>query len=165
MSITTITNTLQPATVVAGAAPTIRVRFDNGSEAQVTPAFCAPYQAQPGDRLLIIGEADSTTYAIGVLAQQSPVRWHFPADADLVTEGCLRLRGREVSIEAGRLRLNARQILARAVRWYRWVSDCVQDRLHRRHSHIDEDDCLQAGRLDWRARGAVDIDGERINLG
>ncbi len=170
---------LQPATVTALTAAGPQVRFEDGTTATAVPAFAAPYQPQVGDRLLVAGEAWST-YAIGVLAHAGPARWRFPADAELEAPGRLRLHARELELEggerltgrapelrleAGRLELCARRLLARAEDWYRWVRGTVHDVLCRRRTRVDADDRLRAGRVDIRARGTVDVDGESINLG
>jgi hypothetical protein len=163
---------LGPARVVQAGDGRVRLRLHD-QEVWATVALAYPYQPAAGDRVLAIGQ-DEAWYVIGVLQGSGTTTLSVPGDLDLrAPRGAIRLHaGTEVSVQGPVVRLKAHrlEVFARSVKErfrnaLRWVQQTFRLHADRVVTRVDADYRLNAGRIKEKAKGTVQIDGERIDLG
>lgn len=164
---------LGPAEVVGSLPTGFEVRLPNSAVVDVSPAFAIPYQAQLGDTLLVIG-GPRGHWAIGVVQGTGTTELAIHGDVDLrAVAGEMRIsgdrgvvvRGPEVDIEAGRLRLKAESVLQKFGSLHRRVRDLLSTRAGSQRNIVDGDAIATAKRNTILADEAVTINGKAVMLG
>jgi hypothetical protein len=170
-----------PAALPVGTALVTAVDADgglrcvlDGQVVAVTPAMPMHYRAEPGDLLLVIGDADRARYwAIGVVQGRGACRLATAGDLELAAGGTLRLEAaQKIELESpctrlrgARLELLADSLVTRAIDWLVQIRERLQLRARRRDVAIAEADLTRTGSTTHRSTGTVLIDGEQIHLG
>jgi hypothetical protein len=143
------------------------------AQAWATVALAFPYQPQPGDTLLVIGQ-DEDYYVIGVIKGSGPTRMTVPGDLrleaphgaiDLVAGRGVNLLGPSVRLLADQVEVTARTLVEKLVNATRWVADLCHLRAGTVHTVAESTYKVKAARIAERADGDVRIDGEHIHLG
>jgi hypothetical protein len=136
-------------------------------------ALAYPYQPQPGDTVLAVGQEDQW-YVIGVLDGTGVTTFTAPADLrllaprgkiDLVSAGGVSIRSPTVQIVADRVEITAQVLLEKSVSAYRWVTGLFQVRAGQLLTTVKDTYRLKAEHIRERARADVHIDGRQIHLG
>jgi hypothetical protein len=161
---------LGPATVREIVGDRLLLERPRG-EAWARLALAQPYEPEPGDIVLAIG--DEEVYVIGVLLGRGRTKFRVPGDLELHARGTvdirgmkgIRLRSPEVYIRADRVETVARSIFEKTVDCYRWVRDLFQIRSGRARTMVEGTHSISAGRIVQRAKKDVKIDGRKIHLG
>jgi hypothetical protein len=161
---------LGPATVREIAGDRLRLDRPQG-EAWARLALAQPYEPEPGDIVLAIG--DEEVYVIGVLLGRGRTKFCVPGDLELHARGTvdirgmkgIRLRSPEVEIRADRVETVAHAIFERTIDCYRWVRDLFQTRSGRTRTMVEGQHSVVAERIVQRAKKDVKIDGRKIHLG
>jgi hypothetical protein len=163
---------LGPARVTQVTERRVRLRLQD-QELWATVALAFPYELALEDRVLVIGQ-DDQWYVIGLLEGRGTTKLIVPGDLELrAPRGAIRLSagkrievaGPLVAIKAGRLRLMAHSVRERFARATRWVRETASVQAERLLTKVNGDYRLHAGRIKEKARGRVQIDGEKIDLG
>jgi hypothetical protein len=163
-----------PAVVVAreddGA---VRVTRPDGSEVRAEMALALPYEACKGDVLLVIGGGDGW-YVIGVLSGKGKTDLSFPGDVTLRSLGGrveiagdegVHLRGREVELHAGVLRVVAETAIETVSTLVQRVADAITTYARSSHTLVEEDAYTQAKTAAFRTEETLSINGKQIHLG
>jgi hypothetical protein len=164
---------LGPAEVLAVEPAQALVRMAD-HRMWVTMAIAPMYKPVVGDILLVIGK-ESTYYAIGLIMGRGKTMLMAAGDLQLcaprgeisLTAGKgIRIRSDDVEICAkNRLSLYAETVMERFTDVTRWVKNAFQIRAGRMRANIEGEYRVGADRINEYAKGAVNIDGEKINLG
>ncbi len=149
---TTVDRMLGPATVLGREGDDLRLQTPAG-ERRARLALAYPYDPEPGDVVLIIGEEEA--YVIGVLRGRGVSTVSVPGDLRVEAGGTVRIQGgRGVEVDGPRvavrgetLSLEAKRLFTRAGRAYQWVREALS---------------TVAGRVRLVSRGAVSVRGKRI---
>ena len=161
-----------PARVLGAVEDRVRLDLD-GIPVWATYALPYRYRAEPGDRLLVAGEADRW-YVIGILEGRGEVSLQAPGDLrlsaprgaiDLTASEGVRIRGSRVELVAEKLEVSARSAVERFGRLRQRVEDALELRARRMRTRVDETHRLVAHRIAHRARDVAKIDGRRVHLG
>lgn len=161
---------LGPATVMETVAD--RVRLDRGGrEAWAQLALAHPYQPEPGDLVLAIGEEE--VYVIGVLLGRGKISFQVQGDLELRATGRVTLvSGEEVVTQAPRVTVQADSVetvasssVERLETKQAWISDAMQTNAGRVRTVVEKDATLHAREIVETAEREVKIDGRQILLG
>ena len=160
-----------PATVTSADGRTVQVHLD-GHERPVTMAMAVRYHPRVGDVLLIASTADAC-YAIGVLAGSGSIELASAGDVTVRAGGRVQLQAGEafaaeapqMTLEAGRLELVARDLLANAQSFLQRIAGLLHLSAGRRHTQVDGSSVEQARQVVIKAQETVTVDGSTIHLG
>lgn len=171
-----------------------RVALDNGTELETRRASGCLLLPRPGDLVLVFRNPEGADYLLQILEQEAG-RGTVQVPGDLALEaphGSCTITAQEIGLSAavgrfsfGHLGLLARSLQARVVR----VASVTRSlslaaghcmarigralrltgfELHRvrgQRTEVEERYSVQAGQVDILAKGAVTVDGEKVNLG
>ena len=149
-----------------------RLRLKRGEvEVWARLALAYPYQPEPGDLVLTIGEEE--IYVIGVLLGRGKTVFETPGDLHLRSRGHVEIEGLkgveirsdQVLIKADKVETIARTTFEKTVSCYRWVKELLQTEAGRERKLIDGHYTMKAERIVETADKDVKIDGEQIHLG
>lgn len=160
-----------PATVTIVDDHTVRVRLDE-HERPVTMAMAVRYQPRIGDVLLVASTHDAC-YAIGVLAGSGSIELASTGDVTVRAGGRVQVHAGEsfaaeapqMKLEAGRLELVARDLLANAQSFLQRIAGLLHLSAGRRHTQIEGSSVEQARQVVIKAQETVTVDGSTIHLG
>lgn len=163
---------LGPATVnrMVGTTPLVRVA---GAEVRAELALAYPYQPEPGDELLVIGQG-GRYYVIGVLHATGEVALRFLGDVrlhavagklELTGDEGVRVRGKSIELGARKLQLWADSVVQQANAWYQRVRETLDVHAGEKRELVDGDLSIRADRASTLTRGVVTINGKEVHLG
>jgi len=179
MLATVDTKTIDAATTYLGPARVLGIGGGrakiavNNAEVWAVVALNGLYQPAVGDLVLAIA-GGRDWYVIGVIDGHGMTALTAPGDIairaprgriQLTAAKGVTLRSPEVTVQAGRLELNARSVFERFTDATRWVRDAFHLRAGRLRSQVEGDYDLRADRITEVAENAVKIDGSKIHLG
>ena len=136
-------------------------------------AVSFPYQAEPGDKVLVIGRGDAF-YVIGVLEGTGKTVFSAPGDLeikaprgkiDLVSSEGLNIRTSEMNVVSNRIEFVARSILEKYDNAKCWVRQAFHLRAGSARTVVESTYKVKAKRIVEKAKGEFKIDGEMIHLG
>jgi hypothetical protein len=164
---------LGPAEVTEVAPTAVTVVVPGSAPARAELAFALPYAPVVGDLLLVIAKGGAV-YAIGVLRGAGKTSLSLQGDVDLHAEGGrlrlsgdqgVELRGPELDVHAGKLRMIADSVL----QTFSSVSQRVKSLLHvhagETHTVVDEGSFAQSKSAAILTEETVTINGKEIHLG
>lgn len=160
-----------PAPVVQVHGDTITAQVD-GQPRRVTMAMPLRYHPRVGDVLLIASNADAC-YAIGVLSGTGSVELASTGDVTLNAGGRVRMQAGDslsaeapaMKLEAGRLELAARDLIATAGSFLQRIAGLLHLSAGRRHAQIEGSSVEHARQVVVKAQETVTVDGSTIHLG
>lgn len=165
---------LGPAQVTAADGGKVAVELPGGGPAiPVEMALALPYQPAVGDTLLVIGRGERY-YAIGVLHGTGRTVLSIAGDIDLhAREGALSLsgdkgvaiRGPEVEVEAGKVRMVADAVVQKFNSLYQRVSGLLSVRAQEAHTVVDNTSFTKAKNATLLTEETVTVNGKQILLG
>jgi hypothetical protein len=164
---------LGAAEVVSVAGRSVEVRLPDGAVAQATMALALPYEAEPGDLLLVIGKEDAY-FVIGVIAGTGRTTLTLPGDVDLrAANGKLRLRGDEglellgpeLEIRTGKLRMIADAVVHQFSSLSQRVARLLSVHAGEAHTVVDGAQVTQAQSAAMITEGTMTLNGKQIHLG
>lgn len=163
---------LGPADVVALVGAAVEVDLRGGGRVRADLALAFPYVPAIGDTLLIIGKAGEH-WVIGVIRGRGHARLTFPGDVDLRAEGQLTLRsdkrvairGPELDIETGAIKMVARAVTEKFTTFYQRVRDTLSVRAGQSHTVVDDRSFTTAKNASIVSEEAMTINGNEIHLG
>lgn len=169
------TTYLGPATVLAARGRTAMLRLADAARSEVegTLALTFPYDAAPGDELLVLGQ-DGRHFVVGVLTASRPAALVFHGDVDVhAVGGRLTLHGdRAVELDAPRVTLRAQvlrtlanTVVEKADQVRRWVRGLLAIRAGSSRRTIDGHDSTRCQNSTTLAKETVTIDGDQLHLG
>ncbi len=159
---------------VLQAAPSLRVRRDDGREVAARPAFTFPCALAPGDRLLLAEGEAGEHLAIGVLAGRAPASLELPGDVTVrALGGTLRLRGGasvvleapHLTVRGEALRTVAGALTEKADVALRWVKELLTVRAGASRRTVAGEDHTRCARSVTLAEGTVKVDAHQVHLG
>jgi hypothetical protein len=164
---------LGPAHVTAVHAHDVEVTLDDGATARARLALAFPYAPAPGDELLVVGK-DGDHYVIGVLRGTGRTALSFQGDVDVRAEGgALRLsgdlgvaiRGPELEIQAGKMRVMAGAVVQKFASLYQRVSAMLSVHAGQTHTVVDDSAITTAKSAAILTEETMTINGSEIHLG
>jgi len=164
---------LAPAQVVVDHGDSLEIAFPDQRTTAVKAIYPA-YQAIPGDTVLVIGETSGPFYAIAVIQSQQPATLQVNGDLRLQARGGriklesdvgVEVRSQHVLIQALRLETLASTAKQTFQQLSQWVAGKCSLAAKQSVTQVEEESSLVAGKISAKARGDVQIDGNRINLG
>jgi hypothetical protein len=164
---------LGPAEVVEVRGPAVLVEVPDGRQAEATLALALPYAPVPGDVLLVIGRGEAC-YVIGVLRGQGRTSIAVQGDVEIASlEGKVvisggrgvEVRGPEVELSAGKLRILAGAAVQRFASLVQRVTELWSVHAGEAHTLVDEGSFSQSKRAVIQTDETVTIDGKEIHLG
>ena len=169
--LTQTTAGLGPARVTAVVDGRIGIEFATGERAWSRSALGYPYDAAPGDEVLVIGQ--EVYYVIGVLSATGPSRLSTPGDlilhaggtVEIIGEQGIQLTSPSVAVQAGRFEVLAQTILEQATNSYRWIKQLIKTYAGSVQTISESSYTVDAQMIVQHADKDVAISGERINLG
>ena len=163
---------LGPAEVTAVELAQALVRLGD-HQAWATMAIAPMYKPVVGDIVLVIGR-ESAYYVIGVIVGRGNTTMMVAGDLSLcaprgqislMAGKGVRIKSDEVEISAKKLSVYAEAVMERFTDVTRWVKNAFQIRAGRMRASVEGEYRVHADRINEYAKGAVNIDGEKINLG
>lgn len=162
---------ITPATVFHVADDDVRVRLD-AQEHRVTMAMAVRYHPRVGDVLLVATTPDAC-YAIGVLCGSGSVELASAGDVTVRAGGQVRLQADhgltaeapQMKLDAGRLELVARDLVATAQSFLQRIAGLLHLTAGRRHTQVDGSSIEHARQVVIKAQDTVTVDGSTIHLG
>jgi Protein of unknown function (DUF3540) len=164
---------LGPASVTEVHPHELVVTLPDGAATRAALALALPYSPVVGDVLLVIGRA-SKYYAIGVLQGSGETAMVFQGDVQLrSSNGRLTLtgdrgvdiRGAELEIQTGALRMLAREVVQRFDSVCQRVTALIRVHAGETHTFVKEGALTQANSATILTEEAVTINGREIHLG
>jgi Protein of unknown function (DUF3540) len=164
---------LGPAEVTEARGPTLEVELSGGERVPATIALALPYEPVVGDTLLVIGRGEAC-YVIGVLHGQGRTSLAFHGDVELASldgkvivtgQRGVELRGPEVDVHAGTLRMVAGAVVQRFASVCQRVTEILSVHARESHTLVDEGSFAQAKRSVLQTEETVTINGKEIHLG
>jgi len=163
---------LGPAEVVSTAGSAVEVELSGGETARARLALAFPYRPEPGDELLVVGR-DGAFYVIGVLEGTGATELSLPGDVAIRASGTLRLegargvdiRGPEVSLDAGKLRVAADAMMQKLGSFYQRVSTLWSVRARDAEALIEGASLTRAKTAAILTDETMSINGKQIHLG
>lgn len=160
-----------PATVIRADDHQVHVHLD-GHDRCVTMAMAVRYRPRVGDVLLVASNPDAC-YVIGVLAGSGNIELASAGDVTVRAGGQVRLHAAEsftaeapqMKLEAGRLDLSARDLLASAQSFMQRIAGLLYLSAGRRHTQIEGSSVEHARQVVIKAQETVTVDGSTIHLG
>jgi hypothetical protein len=164
---------LGPAEVTGVAGPIVEVEMPDGRRAEATLALALPYEPVAGDVLLVIGRGEAH-YVIGVLQGRGRTAIAVHGDVELssldgkvVLSGGrgVELRGPEVLVQAGKLRMVADAVTQRFTSVVQRVTELLSVHAGQSHTLVDEGSFSQARSAVIQTEETVTVNGKEIHLG
>jgi hypothetical protein len=163
---------LGPAEVVSVSAGAAEVELPGGDVAHARLALAFPYRPEPGDTLLVVGR-DEAFYVIGVLDGTGATELSLPGDVAIRASGALHLegatgvdiRGPEVSLDAGKLRVAADAMVQKLGSLYQRVSALWSVRARDAEALIEGSSLTRAKTAAILTDETMSINGKQIHLG
>jgi len=165
---------LGPARVAAAEGGKVTVELPGGDRPiPVEMALALPYEPVAGDTLLVIGRGDRH-YAIGVLHGAGRTVLSLPGDVELhARDGSLSLsgdkgvaiRGPEIEVEAGKVRMVADSLVQKLHSVYQRVSGLLSVRAQEAHTVVDRTSLTKAKNATILTEETVTVNGKQILLG
>ncbi len=164
---------LGPAEVTQARGPSLEVELPGGRRVPTTIALALPYEPVAGDVLLVIGRGE-TYYVIGVIRGQGRTALAFHGDVELSSldgrvivtgQRGVELRGPEVEVHAGKLRMVADAVVQRFTSVCQRVTELLSVHAGESHTLVDEGSFAQAKRSVLQTEETVTINGKEIHLG
>ena len=174
---------LGPAKVLeAGEQGDVRVAVRNDDVFWARVAMAIPYTPAPGDEVLVIRDAATNGYVIGVLQGLGTTTLRVPSDLRieaphghvLITAGkAIQLRS-EVAVDMrapratfrfARLNLVVTTLVQRLTNAFTWATGLVQFKSERLRWFAEEGWFVRAGRAHVRTSDNIHIAGKTIHLG
>lgn len=160
-----------PATVTIANDHAVHVHLD-GHDRVVTMAMAVRYRPRIGD-VLLIASAPDAWYAIGVLAGSGSIELASTGDVTVRAGGRVQVHAGEsfaaeapqMTLEAGRLELVARDLLATAHSFLQRIAGLLHLSAGRRHTQVEGSSVEQARQVVIKAQETVTVDGSTIHLG
>ncbi|WP_437592151.1 DUF3540 domain-containing protein [Sorangium sp. So ce1000] len=164
---------LGPGQVTATEGGAIAVELPGGQRVGVEMALALPYEPALGDTLLVIGRAESY-YAIGVLHGQGRTVLSLQGDVALhAREGALSLsgdrgveiRGPELEVQAGKIRMVADAVVQRFTSMVQRVSALLSVQASESHTVVEKTAFTKAKNATILTEETVTVNGKQILLG
>jgi hypothetical protein len=164
---------LGPGRVTAAEGGTVTVELPDGQAASVVMALALPYEPVVGDTLLVIARGESS-YAIGVLHGTGRTVLSLPGDIELhAREGALSLsgdrgveiRGPELAVETGKIRMMADTVVQKFTSVYQRVSALFSLHANEAHTVVDRTSFTKAKNATILTEETVTVNGKQILLG
>jgi hypothetical protein len=164
---------LGPAVVVAAPPGRWTVRLADGREVPARVALAQPYEARPGDEVLVIGNA-AGHYVIGVLVGAGRTSLELPGDVTLrAVGGTLRLEGDvgveiaapEARVRASKLEVLAGSVVETFVSLRQRVAELWSVRAGEAHTLVEGASHTQAKSATILSEKTVTINGKAVHLG
>jgi hypothetical protein len=166
---------LGPAIVVAaeGCATGVVVALPDGGEVRAEMALALPYEACPGDALLVIGRRGAW-YVIGVLSGSGKTHLALQGDvtlraiggvAEIAGDRGVRLRGPHVEVQAGAMRVFAETVVETVTTLVQRVAGALTVSARTSHTMVEEGAYTQARTAAIRTEETMSINGQQIHLG
>lgn len=160
-----------PATVIKTDDHRVHVLLD-GHDRCVTMAMVVRYRPRIGDVLLVATTPDAC-YVIGVLAGSGSLELASDGDVMVRAGGQVQLHAAEsitaeaphIKLEAGRLELTARDLLASAQSFMQRIAGLLHLSAGRRHTQVEGSSVEHARQVVIKAQETVTVDGSTIHLG
>jgi hypothetical protein len=165
---------LGPARVIAADGDEIRVELPGGGPSiPVELAFSLHYEPVAGDQLLVIGRAERH-YAIGVLHGAGRTVLSLAGNVELHARGGalslsgdngVAIRGPEIDVEAGKIRVVAGAVVQKFHSLYQRVSALLSVRAEEVHTVVDKTAFTKAKNATLLTEETVTVNGKQILLG
>jgi hypothetical protein len=164
---------LGPAHVVEGHGRAFTVELPDGAVVHATLALAFSYEPVPGDILLVIGKAGAW-YGIGVLHGTGKTSMEFHGDVDLRAVGGtvsitgdkgVEIRGPELDIQTGKLRMMADSVVQKFASVYQRVSSLLSVHAKETHTVVEETAYTQSKSGVMLTEETMTINGKQIHLG
>jgi hypothetical protein len=164
---------LGPGRVMAVAPHEVEVEIRSGERVSAQMALSIPYSPQPGDILLVIGKGEDH-YVIGVLHGTGKTSLAFQGAVDLRAEGGpltlssdqgVIVRGPEIEVETGKLRMFAGAVVQKFTSVYQRVRESLNVHAGQAHTIVDDRSFLTAKNASIVTEEAMSINGKEIHLG
>lgn len=162
-----------PATVVDVSPDTMIVELPQGGCVRASMAMAIPYEARPGDLLLVAGSGEAH-YVIGVLRGTGRVALRFNGDVDLhAVDGVLRLSGDrgvelrapELDVVVDKVRAVATTVVQRFSTLCQRVTKLLDVHAGQAVTLVDESSITQAKQVSIVSKETVTLNGREIHLG
>jgi hypothetical protein len=167
------TEYLGAAELIEARGSSLAVELTDGRRVNATMALALPYEPIVGDVLLVIGRGEAH-YVIGVIRGQGRTALTFHGDVELSSldgrvvvtgQRGVELRGPEVEVHAGKLRMVADAVVQRFTSFYQGVAELLSVHAGESHTLVDEGSFLQAKHAVLQTEETVTINGKEIHLG
>lgn len=164
---------LGPAEVIAVEPHELTVEIGTGIRVRARMALAFPYAPEPGDVLLVIGKGEDH-YVIGVLQGTGRTALTFQGGVDLRAQGgpltlssdqAVAIRGPEVDVEAGKLRMMAGSVVQKFTSLYQRVRDALSVHAGQSHTVVDDRSFMTAKNASIVTEETMNINGSEIHLG
>jgi len=165
---------LGPARVTAAEEGRVAVELPGGgAPIPVEMALALPYQPVVGDTLLVIGRG-AKHYAIGVLHGTGRTVLSLTGDVEVhARDGALSLsgdkgvsiRGPEVEVEGGKIRMVADSLVQKLNSVYQRVSGLLSVRAQEAHTAVDNTSFTKAKNATILTEETATVNGKQILLG
>jgi hypothetical protein len=164
---------LGPGHVIRVEPHEVEVEIRGGERVRAQMALAFPYAPEPGDVLLIIGKGEDH-YIIGLLQGTGKTALSFQGAVDLRAQGGpltlssdqgVAIRGAEVEVEAGKLRMIAGSAVQKFTSLYQRVRDALSVRAGQAHTVVDDRSFMTAKNASILTEEAMTINGSEIHLG
>ncbi|WP_231864773.1 DUF3540 domain-containing protein [Sorangium cellulosum] len=164
---------LGPGQVTAAEGGAIAVELPGGQPVAVEMALALPYEPAVGDTLLVIGR-EERYYAIGVLhgagrtvlSLQGDVAVH-ARDGELSLSGDkgVAIRGPELEVQAGKIRMVADAVVQRFTSMVQRVSALLSVQASESHTVVEKTAFTKAKNATILTEETVTVNGKQILLG
>jgi hypothetical protein len=164
---------LGPARVTAVESSKVVVELPGGPRVQVVLAFALPYEPRLEDSLLVLGRGESW-YALGVLHGTGRTILALPGDVVLhARDGALSLsgdkgvaiRGPELEIQSGKVRMIADTLVQKLGSVYQRVSALLSVQARESHTLVETTSFTKARNATILTEETVTVNGKQILLG
>ncbi|AUX41001.1 hypothetical protein SOCE26_024050 [Sorangium cellulosum] len=164
---------LGPGRVTAAEEGKIAVELPGGQPVRVEMALALPYEPAVGDTLLVIGR-DENYYAIGVLHGTGRTVLSLPGDVAVhARDGALSLsgdkgveiRGPELEVQAGKIRMVADAVVQKFTSMYQRVSALLSVQAGESHTIVEKTAFTKAKNATILTEETVTVNGKQILLG
>ncbi|AUX21311.1 hypothetical protein SOCEGT47_017920 [Sorangium cellulosum] len=164
---------LGPGRVTATAAGRVTVELPGGPSVAAEMALALPYEPALEDTLLVIGKEESY-YVIGVLHGRGRTVLSLPGDVAVhAREGALSLsgdrgvaiRGPELEVEAGKVRMVADAVVQKVASMYQRVSALFSVHAGEAHTVVEKTSFTKAKNATILTEETVTVNGKQILLG
>lgn len=164
---------LGPAEVTEVRPHELIVSLSEGRSTRAELALALPYAPAVGDVLLVIGKA-SKYYAIGVLHGSGQTALAFQGDVQLRSmngklsltgDRGVEIRGPELDLNTGTLRMVARDVLQTFASVYQRVSMLLRVHAGETQTLVDQSAFTQAKSATILTEDTVTINGREVHLG
>jgi hypothetical protein len=166
-------NYLGPGHVTRIEHHEVEVEIRGGERARAQMALAFPYEPREGDVLLVIGKGDEH-WVIGVIHGTGKSALTFQGAVDLKAQGGpltlssdhgVAIRGPEVEVEAGKLRMMAGAVAQKFTSLYQRVRDALDVHAGQAHTVVDDASFMTAKNAAIVTQETMSINGSEIHLG